>query len=534
MIAPNSRIILLKCPIELDNNNQLTFSNSQNQYNYFYNLTKLELDEATFQRKDGVIRFNTDEEAPNGIGYEEILQYNYCMYQNINYGNKWFYAFITNVIWINNGLTDIEIKTDVFQTWQFDITWKRSFIEREHISKSNDYAGYNTLPENVETGEYINCIDIQFNYGSTYYYCIGVSEDIIRSDTTSIYHNKYNGIISGITYFILKEETDVNMFIFRYNNSGKIDAINSLFMIPSGYVGTPSWSTDATGTIHYQYVSNTSTYFDLGNLTISKPTIIGETSQGYTPVNKKLLTYPFTYLLADNNAGANIIYRFEDFKNVEGSPANTIMFNAIGTIIAGCNIKFIPREYKNVSYNYNESFNGAKIPVGSWTNDVFTNWLTQNGINIGLSIASSSIAGVGGAISGNPLQIASGFLGVSQTLGSIYEHSLFPNQAEGNITSSDTMFSVGKIAPTFYVRSIKIEYAKLIDHYFSAYGYATKEMKMPNLNNRSNWNFIKTIDANIIGDIPQNDMQEFKELFNKGITLWHNPNTFLDYSQNNN
>ena len=529
MIAPNSTIILLQCPIELDNNNQLTFSSKQAQYNYFHGLTKLILDEATFQRKDGVIRFNTDEEDLNGVHYEDILKYNYVMYQNTSYGDKWFYAFITNVIWVNNGLTDIEIKTDVFQTWQFDVTWKKSFVEREHVAKINDYAGYNTLPENVETGEYINCVDMQFNYGSTYYYCIGLSEDIIRTDPNTTYHNKYNGIISGINYFILQDETDVNMFIFRYNNSGKIDAINSLFMIPSGYVGTPVWSTDATGLIHYQYVSNTTTYFDLGNITIRKPQIIGETSEGYTPVNAKLLTYPFTYLLADNNTGANIIY-----KNVEGSEANTLTFNAIGTIIAGCNIKFIPREYKNVGYNYNESFNGAKLPVGSWTNDVFTNWLTQNGVNIGLSAISSTISAGSGLLSGNPMMTASGFLGVAQTIGSVFEHSLIPDQAEGNITSSDTMFSCGKISPTFYTRSIKVEYAKIIDQYFSAYGYATHQVKIPNLNNRSNWNFIKTIDANIIGDVIQNDMLEFKNLFNKGITLWHNPSTFLDYSQSNN
>ena len=35
MITPNSKIIILKSPIELDNNNQLTFSNATAQYNSF-------------------------------------------------------------------------------------------------------------------------------------------------------------------------------------------------------------------------------------------------------------------------------------------------------------------------------------------------------------------------------------------------------------------------------------------------------------------------------------------------------------------
>ena len=151
MITPNSKIILLKSPIELDNNNQLTFSNTSAQYNYFYGLPKKELEEATFQRKDNMLRFETNE---TDFTFDDVLLYNYCMYQNTSYGDKWFYAFVTNCTYLNNGAVAIELKTDVFQTWQFDITWKQSFVEREHIAKSSDVSGANTIPENVELGEY--------------------------------------------------------------------------------------------------------------------------------------------------------------------------------------------------------------------------------------------------------------------------------------------------------------------------------------------------------------------------------------------
>ena len=29
-------------------------------------------------------------------------------------------------------------------------------------------------------------------------------------------------------------------------------------------------------------------------------------------------------------------------------------------------------------------------------------------------------------------------------------------------------------------------------------------------------------------------MQKIKDIFDNGITFWHNPSTFLDYSQSNN
>lgn len=64
-------------------------------------------------------------------------------------------------------------------------------------------------------------------------------------------------------------------------------------------------------------------------------------------------------------------------------------------------------------------------------------------------------------------------------------------------------------------------------------GYQTNELKIPNINNRPNWNYVKTQGINLIGNIPNEDLEIIKTLFNSGITLWHNPSTFLDYSQNN-
>lgn len=60
------------------------------------------------------------------------------MYKNSNYSNKWFYAYITRMEYENDGMTNIYITTDVFQTWQFDLNFKESFIEREMLAKADD------------------------------------------------------------------------------------------------------------------------------------------------------------------------------------------------------------------------------------------------------------------------------------------------------------------------------------------------------------------------------------------------------------
>ncbi len=96
LIAPTSKIILLKNPIEIDYMNELTFASKTAQYNYFHGLTKLECDNATYVRKDEVVRFPTDPSL-NGVTYDDLIQYNYCMYQNDKWSNKWFYAFVKSV-----------------------------------------------------------------------------------------------------------------------------------------------------------------------------------------------------------------------------------------------------------------------------------------------------------------------------------------------------------------------------------------------------------------------------------------------------
>ena len=129
-ITPDTNIKLLKVPIEISNKNQITFANATAQFNYFNSLPKLEIEHANYQRKDNVLDW------PAHI--DSIIEYNYCMYQNNNYSNKWFYAFITNMQYENNGMTKITLVTDVFQTWQFDLTWKQCFIEREMLSVTDD------------------------------------------------------------------------------------------------------------------------------------------------------------------------------------------------------------------------------------------------------------------------------------------------------------------------------------------------------------------------------------------------------------
>ena len=111
------------------------------------------------------------------------------MYKNETYSNKWFYAYITNMEYVNDNMTLITIQTDVFQTWQFDILYKKMFVEREHVS--NDTVGLHTIPEGLETGDYIiDSVEFDNSLNDIYY----VIQSLYDTNGNKINSTNYGGI----------------------------------------------------------------------------------------------------------------------------------------------------------------------------------------------------------------------------------------------------------------------------------------------------------------------------------------------------
>ena len=530
-VTPDTTIKILKVPIEIDNLNQLTFSSASAQFDYFNSCPKIVEEELYYQRKDNYILF------PKHI--DEIIEYNYVMYQNSNYSNKWFYAFITNMEYENDGCTRIYIETDVIQTWYFEITYKASFVEREHVN--DDTIGKNVLPEGLQLGEYVtnkkaqwlNNLDGLYT-NSNLAIVIGVTSDKDKNAKAGM---QVDGIYSGVTYYGFENSTNdialLNSWLEDYAQNGISEAIKCMFMIPKELIVIQNNTHLIPGSsaTHTRFI-NTG-----GTTPVEKSIDLANTNlDGYSPVNNKLKTFPYSFLMVSNNSGSDVIYRYEDFYTVSNNVKTLIAnpsFKIESVLTPSGSVRMIPYDYKGVHENDLEGLNMGKFPVCSWATDVYTNWLTQNGVNIALSVAGSLLATTTGAITGNAVGVASGILGVANTLGEIYKESLTPPQSEGNINAGDVVTSSGNNDFHFEVRSIKKEMAQIIDSYFSMYGYKVNEVKVPNITGRTYWNYVKTINCNIEGNIPQNDIQKIKDIFNNGVTFWHDPTKFLDYTQSN-
>ena len=528
-MARQSKIIIAKnIRIDKEYKEVLNYTESQMLSLVETNAVATALD-YSFIRDKGTISTN--------FTYSQCLQCNYIAFQNKDYDNKWFFAWLDDVRYVNDGCTEISYTIDAWSTWFDKLNVGSSFVIREHVN--DDTVGKNILPENLETGEYVMdnivineelqdvCPVISTNY-----------EPITETDNKGIY---MGNIYQGYGFYVVKSTISteyyasdqigaINDFMVWLAGKGKADTVLSLFMAPrklAGWDVTQTWKVfSLTGSVKTAgYDDDYTIPYTFNNMTVTKPTTI----DGYTPKNKKLLTYPYCYLNLNNNSGNIANFHYEDFSN------NTITFNIKGVLAPGCSIRAIPTNYKKVEYNYTYGLNLGKYPICSWNSDVYINWLTQNAVNIPLSFASGVVSTATGVVSGSAVGTASGVLSIASSVGSIYEHSLNPVQTEGNLNSGD--INVGDNRNTFTLEqmNIKSQFAKVIDEYFSRYGYKVNENKIPNITGRTYWNYIQIAESENLGygEIPQKFLDEINKIARQGTTIWHSHNNIGNYSLNN-
>lgn len=497
-IVPDSKINLCCCPIKQDNKHHLNFASLQDQLTYFTSITQKTLNDYTYIRKTSQI----DIEVP----IAQIENCNYLFYKNNNY-NKTYYCFITNLEYLNEETTRVSFKIDDIQTYYFDIIYNDSIIEREHVE--NDTFGLHTVPENLETGEFICNSHSTYTPFNKYSYVANVLEP--RSSTTDELKNikttKVNGIHQQGLFYIYDEEwiDSFQDFLNEYVQAHGIDNIKTAYIAPSVLFGAIPSDT-------HRFIGKDSPY------SASYQIPFNTTLNGYTPKNKKLLTRPFNYFIVSNNNGNSTIYNYEDF-------INSVTFEVHGMGTQGVSALLIPTNYKKCGFNYLESIGLGKFPTLSWGSDYYTNWLTQNSLNNTIGIVSTGINLVANPVNG--ITQAFDLLAQTQHLQSI------PDISRGNTNNGDVNTITHANNFHFYKMSIKKEYAELIDKYFDVYGYKVLRIGKFNLSSRKNWNYIKTKELNITGQIPQESIQNIKNAFNNGITFWHNATNFLNYNADN-
>ena len=549
-MAKDSKIMICK-NIKLDKNYQNVLTYTEQQM-----LTLCTNNRVAYSNEFSFIN-PTDNSIRVPFSYSDCLTCNYMAFQNYRYSNKWFFAFIDEVQYVSDGACNIKFTVDVFATWFDYWTPKSCFVVREHTM--DDTVGSNTIPEGLETGDFIaQSITPIFSPASSVYTVIGVSEiiDGIKNLIPSgidPYYSVYGGIYSGIKYIIFDNYDQVSNFIRVYENESKKDAIYSIFIIPTILVQHYNWVTvtytPLSLNLKFGLIYDSDEYLDLHTTpNINSPTQI----DGYTPKNNKLFIGDYNYLLVSNNMGQDYIYKYEDFVT------NVAKFKVVGTICIGGSIKAIPMNYKELvddeaesMYSWPYGITIGKYPTCSWITDPYVNWLTQNSVNImghefrnpnqELGILSAftgsllMVSGIGAGIGAGML--AGGAMSVFNSLQQNYQHDKVPLQAQGSVGTGDITYSAGHLYVPAYKMTIRQQYARSIDEFFTRFGYKTNRLKLPNQTGRRYFNYVEIGKSEIIGypnnkGCPADVMEDINNIYRSGITLWHDHSRIGNYDDN--
>ncbi len=556
-IVPNSIIRCLSgVPIDSTYRNTLWWNSAAEQETYFFSKSKVSLGAQSYQRANrGYLKI--------GVPVEQLYDCNYLMFQNTSFGNKWFYAFITNVEYINNTTTRVQYQLDVMQTWFFDYTIGTNFVSREHIAV--DTIGANLIPEGLETGEYV-CEATK--YGKQFETMSVIIAATFDANYEDVAGGIYGSLYTGVRYHAFPLNTDtweanvnaINAFIDGAISANKQDGILALSLIPT------------------EFVSQRNTISIKGS-SFSVPKYYGSFG-GYTPKNNKLYTYPYNFLFANTKQGLTANFRYEDF-----SSANCV-FNYFGDMSPSSSCVILPLNYKGVGINWNEAITITGFPQLSYNVDAYKAYMAQSltahlGAKAG-ELISDGLSNVtkgssetdnaavamakdflptmkeafvnlknmwgskqtvpNGSLDASTIGGATAVLGVAGALGgfeAIYNDlsTMYAKQTQApqnrGSNNSALLGSMRVMGLECLQTHIKSEFAQSIDGFFSMFGYATHKLKVPNRNSRPHWNYVQLKNTHIEGGIPFEHESAICGIYDRGITFWKNPAEVGHYELDN-
>lgn len=500
MPNPNSDVILLKgVPLVQDGSHTILFQSRSAQESYFREFTHKSYNDQSYIGKLNGIEIDANA--------GEVFDCNYLMFNNRNTGaNRWFYCFIEAVNYITQETTEILYRIDPVQSYLFEMEIEPCFVEREHTE--TDEIGNNLVPDNIEYGEYRGTAfeSLGIMDGLVLIFCCGFTFFDGQIDNNTIAPSRQGNMVSCLSYYKFNATNipDITNFLNLVSSEGVKDGIVSAFMIPGAFN-----TTDVTNI--------SKTIFEAPN-----------DFEGYVPQNNKLYTHPYRFLYITNNNGQTMEYRYEF--STDGPPYRFLVWGALNP---DPDILLVPQNYVVAGENMDQHLFLGKLPQVPWATDSFRAWLAQNATSTGISV----LAGVGSALTGlatgNPLATLGGVAAIVNSVKSVNNAKRQSQQVRNGESGNNTLYAGGYLDFNYSYTYITREYAEKIDRYWTAVGYPVKEFKIPNIRSRPNHNYVLTIDAHITGDINSEMRRQIEDLFNRGITFWHNPSTYLVYNANN-
>lgn len=492
------------------------------------------------------IRESSDIRVPYNA--DDIYGINYCVYRN---NNKWFFAFVNTITYVNNNTSLLHLEEDIWQTWGASIAWHACFVAREHVNSDNigeHLINEPAFPFEVTTTEQafidfstdaviiVMCNAIPHIKDGTSIFISQTMDNIDGSDPVS--GTKYGGIYQGAKAYAFTNPSTASNFLDNLNKAGGAESIASVFLFPEDYL---------------DYDDNTHEVLTFNSPKKSQRRYLAPKNcgGGYVPRNKKLLTFPYSYTSIAGMNGTELTIQYE--KNRNATDSFTID-------IEQC-VPFDPSASAFVSVpDYDGSADGSTLingeymiscscaPQLSWVYGAFQNWLAQNresyqtqvhnrnlsaafgvaGSLAGLAVAAMmapptgglSLGAYGAAALGAGGSILNAAIGNNTQAAQLDAQSKVPNHVTVGSTDNN-LYAINHMGFIIRSKSLMADYARSLDAFFDQFGYEVDVLKVPNRTGRPSWNYVKTVGANVGGNIPADRLQAINASLDSGVTFWH-------------
>ena len=526
-IAPDSKIQFFKrIPLDSDYVNTLYFDNKTHQTQYFDARVQIGYTFQSYQRHSkGSLRVECKPEL--------LYDVNYMRFQNTAFGGKWFYCFIVDVEYINNNCTEVKYVIDVIQTYLFDMHWTSVYVNRMHTR--TDKIGDNLVPENLPIGDYVYFDLLKTGAlggaGKLTNYCIVLSTTELKAPGGAGAFEAVDGEVAGGVYqgcafksFSVDDVgkgglSDINAYLKLLTENNKSAAVVDIFMCPKFMFDNHTRATQTTNHFTVSTLKWTNAFSDGGD--------------SYKPRNNKLFTYPYNFLTVTNGNGQSAQLHYEYFAD------DNCEFDIEGICSGNIAVFCSPLNYKGLAKNWYEKLTLSGFPKCSYNIDSYAQYVAGQGQLDRLSTLASMIGqGVSianadenkGAVTAGAVNLATTAI---QGLAREGYHATMPNQFHGSASGS-AVFSSGYMDFTFSHTFIRPESARIVDDYFTRFGYAINRVITPTLYNRSAYTYIQTTGMDVNGEIPQFAVKQINGIFDKGITFWADNANVGNYSITNN
>lgn len=520
-IAPNGQIrFLTQVPIDSNYENSIDFLNELEQRTYFLGLQPVHTMIGATRVRDGVISVN--------MVADNLLHANYLMFQNMNFSNKWFYAFITNIEYVNNNMSYVYYQIDDIQTWMFDVQLKECFVEREHTRTDGMFE--HLVDEGIGTSEYVNNREEDFvkEYKSMYallFVSSRVEETETETHVVPVEAQAWQGNLFGLGVIGEPVRNEYGVW-----NTSAIDdlteKINKLVekQAKDSIIGCVIFPMDLLHAVtqagSQKEYAKTDEFLYFDNFTS------GTRLNGYLPKNKKLYNSPYCIFEMISSDGQKTVLQPEF---VESSPRPYIQI--IPNASLNPSILIVPHNYAGDSVKWDKAITFDGFPQVALSIDGYSAWVASGGLdkwttNLYTNAVGNTVGMVGSAINKNAQGVISGaitsYRDIAQSIIDINVAKTLPSEVKGSINSTP-LSSTSNIKILVKQKCITADTAKSIDDYFTMFGYRVNKVKTPSRRNRPHYTYIKTKGCKVNGGAPADAIDRIQAIYDNGIRFWVNP-----------